>query len=51
MRVLGIDPGLNAVGYGVVEFSDRRQLGCCAAGVIRPSSKDLIVRLLEIFSK
>ena len=48
MRILGIDPGLNAVGYGLVAISAQSQLECCAAGVIRPATKDLTARLLEI---
>ncbi len=48
MRILGVDPGLNAVGYGLIDVSEQYRLECCAAGVIRPSSKDLTVRLLEI---
>lgn len=48
MRFLGIDPGLNAIGYGVVDVSDQYRLECRAAGVIRPASKELATRLLQI---
>jgi len=48
MRILGIDPGLIATGYGVVEVSEGYRLDCCAAGVIRPDSKELTARLLQI---
>jgi len=48
MRILGIDPGLIATGYGVVEVSEHYRLDCLAAGVIRPDSKDLTARLLQI---
>ncbi|MHB0937567.1 MAG: crossover junction endodeoxyribonuclease RuvC [Armatimonadota bacterium] len=48
MRILGIDPGLIATGYGVVEMSEQYRLDCLAAGVIRPDSKDLTARLLQI---
>jgi len=37
MRVLGIDPGLNITGYGLVERRGR-QLHLTEAGVIRPGS-------------
>lgn len=36
MRILGIDPGLNTTGYGVVEF-DRNRIKLVEAGVIRTS--------------
>ncbi len=44
MRVLGIDPGSKATGYGVIE--GHRAL---AFGVIRPRDKDLATRLLRIY--
>jgi crossover junction endodeoxyribonuclease RuvC len=34
MRVLGIDPGLNTTGYGVVDF-ENRQVRLIEAGVVR----------------
>ena len=51
MRILGIDPGLVATGYGVIEVSAQYRLECRAAGVIRPSSDDLANRLLQIFEQ
>ena len=51
MRILGIDPGLIATGYGVINVSEQFRLECCAAGVIRPSNTDLSCRLLEIFDQ
>jgi len=48
MRILGIDPGLIATGYGIVEVSEHYRLDCRAAGVIRPDSKELVARLLQI---
>ena len=33
-RILGIDPGLNITGYGVLEAGDGR-LRFCEAGVVR----------------
>jgi crossover junction endodeoxyribonuclease RuvC len=50
VRVLGIDPGSTATGYGVVEGrgTDVRLIEC---GVIRsPRHGDLAVRLLHIYS-
>ncbi|MCK4518632.1 MAG: crossover junction endodeoxyribonuclease RuvC [Candidatus Omnitrophica bacterium] len=50
MRIIGIDPGLNATGFGVIE---RNKSGSklITAGVIRTSSKDLIQdRLSKIYS-
>jgi crossover junction endodeoxyribonuclease RuvC len=44
LRILGIDPGLNRTGYGVIEVSGTR-LGPVAAGVIRVPAGDLHERL------
>ena len=44
IRILGIDPGLNRTGYGVVEICGQR-LGYIAAGVIRVPAGDLHERL------
>ena len=44
IRILGIDPGLNRTGYGVVEFTGSK-LGYIAAGVIRVPAGDLHQRL------
>ena len=49
MRVLGIDPGSRATGYGVVSFSDRR-VQYVARGLIRSKNKDFFSRLGEIYS-
>jgi crossover junction endodeoxyribonuclease RuvC len=47
-RILGIDPGLNVTGYGVLEAVGGR-LRLCEAGVIRGRSRDsLTARLAEI---
>ncbi len=47
-RILGIDPGLNITGYGVLE-ADGGQLRLCEAGVVRGQSRrSLTARLLEI---
>ncbi len=50
MRVLGIDPGSRATGYGLVEKEGNRLIHV-DNGVIRPPAKaDLPDRLLAIFS-
>jgi len=47
-RVLGIDPGLNITGYGVLEFASGRPV-LCEAGVVRGRDRgSLAGRLLEI---
>jgi crossover junction endodeoxyribonuclease RuvC len=49
LRILGIDPGLNTTGYGVVE-SDGKRLQVREAGIIRGKSRgSLTKRLLEVF--
>lgn len=48
LRILGIDPGLNITGYGVLE-ADGGRLQLCEAGVVRGKSRgSLTKRLLEI---
>jgi crossover junction endodeoxyribonuclease RuvC len=48
VKILGIDPGSRAAGYGIVDFSDGRfSFVCC--GVIRVDTKQpFSARLLEI---
>lgn len=49
MRILGVDPGLEITGYGVVEVEGRR-VKLTEAGVIRTSPGDLLQdRLIEIY--
>lgn len=49
MRILGIDPGLNITGYGLIEAKER-SFKLVEAGVIRTSSKEGIQnRLLRIY--
>ena len=61
MRVLGVDPGPQCVGYGVIEFNKHgaclsvrgrdRRLKIIEAGVIRSSSKDKLTnRLNKIYN-
>ena len=50
IRVLGIDPGLNITGYGVLEVA-RGSVKVCEAGVVRGRTKgSLAARLQEIHS-
>lgn len=49
-RVLGVDPGLNITGYGVLEVA-RGGPRLCEAGVVRGRTRNsLTVRLVEIYS-
>jgi len=48
-RILGIDPGLNVTGYGVLEVGDG-VLRLCEAGIIRGKARDSLTRrLAEIY--
>jgi len=48
-RILGIDPGLNITGYGVIE-PDGARARVCEAGIIRTTPKtDMAARVREIF--
>lgn len=48
LRILGIDPGLNITGYGVLSVENGR-LAICEAGVVRGKSRgSLTARLVEI---
>lgn len=48
MRILGVDPGLNITGYGVIEVS-RTSVRVCEAGVVRGrTKKSLAHRLAEV---
>ncbi len=46
MRILGVDPGFNATGYGVIE-TQSRQIKLLETGSIEPKSKDLIENRLN----
>ncbi|HLA85821.1 MAG TPA: crossover junction endodeoxyribonuclease RuvC [Thermoguttaceae bacterium] len=46
MRILGIDPGLNTTGYGVLECADRGPL-LCEAGVVRGRTRGSIAARVE----
>jgi len=48
IRILGIDPGLNVTGYGVLE-AGRNGLCVCEAGIVRGTSRsDLVARVQQI---
>lgn len=47
LRILGVDPGLNITGYGVLEVQ-RGSVKICEAGVVRGRSKSMHLRLGEI---
>lgn len=49
MRVLGIDPGLRNLGWGVIDVQGTR-LSHVANGIIRSQGDDLSVRLLSLYS-
>ncbi|MBD3380220.1 MAG: crossover junction endodeoxyribonuclease RuvC [Candidatus Omnitrophica bacterium] len=44
MRILGVDPGLNRTGYGVIETDRPEMIRLLEAGVIRTSPEDGISR-------
>lgn len=49
LRILGIDPGLNITGYGVIEIADRKPPKVREAGVVRGKTREsLTARLVEI---
>lgn len=47
VRILGVDPGLNITGYGVIEVA-RNRVTVCEAGVVRGKTKGLSGRLEEL---
>ena len=50
MRILGIDPGLNTTGYGVLEIVDQRPR-LVEAGIVRAVSRGSVsARVQEIFT-
>lgn len=50
MRILGVDPGLNATGFGVVDVTNS-QLKIVDAGSIEPKPKDLFeLRLQKVYT-
>lgn len=50
VRLIGLDPGLNHTGWGILETSGNRLIGI-AAGIVSPPKHDnLAVRLAALFS-
>lgn len=48
-RILGVDPGLNVTGYGVLEVG-AGPLVLCEAGIVRPAARQpLAARLAELY--
>ena len=50
MRILGIDPGLRSLGWGVIDSQGAR-LSHVANGICRSDGNDLASRLLSIFDQ
>ena len=50
MRIIGIDPGLRNLGWGVIEARGSR-LGHVANGVCHSSGADLAARLLSLYTQ
>ncbi len=51
MRILGIDPGLKATGYGLLEYAGRGDAKLLETGTIEPKQKDLIQnRILKVYT-
>jgi len=47
MRILGIDPGFRATGYGCIETSGRGVITLLETGTVEPKPKDLIENRLQ----
>ena len=47
MRVLGVDPGLRNMGWGIIEVSGSR-IAHVANGICHSSGEDLAMRLLSL---
>jgi len=48
-KILGIDPGLNTTGYGVIDVSSGK-VRLLEAGIVRSQSKHLAAKVGEIYS-
>lgn len=49
--ILGIDPGLADVGYGIIEKDNRGKLICREYGVVKTLAKEELGKRLEIINK
>lgn len=47
MKILGVDPGLNITGYGVLDVAPTGELSLCEAGVVRGVKNDSIAVRVE----
>ena len=48
MRILGIDPGFKATGYGVIDWDEKkRDVHLLEAGTIEPKQKDLLPNKID----
>jgi len=51
MKILGVDPGLAIMGYGLIEVLPQKNIKLLEAGVVRTSSKaDIATRLKNIYN-
>ena len=51
MKILGVDPGLNITGYGLIEVRTSSKIKLIEAGVIRTSAKiSISERLKKIYN-
>ncbi|NQT22603.1 MAG: crossover junction endodeoxyribonuclease RuvC [Candidatus Omnitrophica bacterium] len=51
MKILGVDPGLAIMGYGLIEVLPQKNIKLIEAGVVRTSSKaDISTRLKNIYN-
>ncbi len=52
MHILGIDPGLNITGYGIIKTFGNNEFALIKAGIIKTSHRDLLPRrLYHIYSE
>ncbi len=50
MRIMGIDPGTNITGFGIIEIDGRGEAGLCHYGCVRTKrNADLPLRLQQIY--
>ena len=51
MRILGVDPGLQRTGYGVIEFHSRSGARLVEAGLIRTKATETLPRRLALVAQ
>jgi crossover junction endodeoxyribonuclease RuvC len=47
MKILGIDPGLRATGYGIVEVNENQKPRLLEVGTVEPRQKDLLQNRIQ----